>query len=126
MSTTVNTRDLDSQLVTMERRKWQALAEGKFGSVADLYAEDFINVAWLPEKGMVRLPRAEALAALAKFPASRQEIPLSDFQLVHATEGAVIVTYKAAAPFAPLFATSVWVRRNGEWKTVFYQASVAK
>jgi hypothetical protein len=122
----MSTRDLDSQLVTMERQKWRALAEGKFGSVADLFAEDFINVAWLPEKGMVRQPRAEALAALAKFPASQEEIPLSDFQLVHATDGAVIVTYKAAAPFGLLFATSVWARRGGEWKTVFYQASVAK
>jgi hypothetical protein len=45
----MSTRDLDAQLVTMERRMWQALAEGKFGSVADLYAEDFIKIAWLPE-----------------------------------------------------------------------------
>lgn len=57
-------------------------------------------------------------------PPSNGPLPeLSDFLVVHPHEGSAVVTYKVTAPWATIYATSVYADRNGEWQTVFYQAT---
>jgi hypothetical protein len=114
--------DRESMLIEKEQEKWRLFAQGDFATIWDLYTDDFINIGWTPT-GMVRQNKQEAFDVLSKVRLDQAEIALTDFHVVHVNDRAAIVTYKVAAPFATLFASSVWAERDGDWKTVFYQAS---
>ena len=60
---------------------------------------------------------------LAQIPPMPGGISLTDFLFVHGDGHSAVISYKVAAPFGNLYVSSVWAERNGEWKTVFYQAS---
>lgn len=114
----------EAMLIAKEQEKWQLFGQGDFATVSDLYRDDFLNLGWTPT-GMVLQNKEEMLTMLAQVPA-QGEIALSDFHVVHANEGAAVVTYKVTAPFGALFVSSVWAEQTGEWQTVFYQASVGQ
>lgn len=115
---------IEAALIAKEQEKWRLFGEGDFATVSDLYRDDFLNLGWTPT-GMVLQNKEEMLAMLAQVPA-QGEIALSDFHVVHANDGAAVVTYKVTAPFGALFVSSVWAKQAGEWQTVFYQASAGQ
>ena len=115
-------QNLESLLIYKEQEKWRLLAQGQIAALADLYAEDFINIGWTPT-GMVRQTRQDAFAALDTLPRGQAAARLSDLHVLQVNEQTAIVTYKVVAPFATLWATSIWAVRDHTWKTVFYQAS---
>lgn len=115
-------QDLESLLIHKEQETWRLLAQGQIAALADLYADDFINIGWTPT-GMVRQARQDAFAALDTLPRGQAAARLSDLHVLQVNEHTAIVTYKVVAAFATLWATSIWAARDGTWKTVFYQAS---
>ncbi len=119
-----NPKEHEAMLVAKEQEKWRLFGQGDFAAVSNLYRDDFLNLGWTPT-GMVLQNKEEMLAMLAQVPA-QGEIALSDFHVVHANEGAAVVTYKVTAPFGTLFVSSVWAEQAGEWQTVFYQASAGQ
>lgn len=122
-----NPDEVESLLIAAEQQKWDQFAAGGMEDLdLNLYAEDFINIGYYPT-GILRQTKAEAFAP----PADSSMVPppmvgmieLSDFIVVHASENAAIVSYKVTAPFGTMYVSSTWALRDGEWQTVFYQAS---
>lgn len=118
--------ELEATLIETEKKKWDTSGEENFLTMANSYADDFINIGLYPT-GAMRQNKKEAFEALAKVPPPAEGPPpeLSDFLVVHPDEGSAIVTYKVTAPWATYYATSVYAERDGTWQTVFYQATDA-
>jgi len=121
-SNTMSAKDIETMLIKKEQQKWDLFGQGNIAAASELYTDDFINVGFTPA-GMVRQNKKEAFDMLAQVPPMPGGISLTDFLVVHGDGHSAVVSYKVAAPFGNLFISSVWVERNGEWKTVFYQAS---
>jgi len=121
-SANVNPQEIETMLIAKEQQKWDMFSQGNFAAVSELYADDFINVGFTPT-GMVRQNKKDAFDMLAQVPPMPGEISLTDFLVVHGDDHSAVVSYKVAVPFGNLYVSSVWVERNGDWKTVFYQAS---
>lgn len=119
---TMNVTEIESMLINKEQEKWDLFAQGNFTAVSEMYADDFINVGFTPA-GMVRQNKEDALAMLSQVPPMPGGISLTDFLVVHGDDNSLVLSYKVSAPFGNLYVSSVWAERNGEWKTVFYQAS---
>ena len=119
-----------AQIVAMEARKWDTL----FGSRAQRdtamswYASDFVNVGDSPA-GVVRSGKAEMASVVATFPQLPAGIfTITALQVMELGDGSVLVSYKVSGPGptgAPwsAYVVSIWAQRDGQWKTVFYQAS---
>jgi ketosteroid isomerase-like protein len=117
-------------VVQLETRKWDLF----FGSAADrqqvmsYYAEDFVNVGYGPA-GVARQTRAEMAAGIGMFP----QLPAGSFSLaemrtIPAGGGGVVLSYRITGPGPTgpdwtAYVVSVWARRDGEWKTIYYQAT---
>ncbi|HUJ01642.1 MAG TPA: nuclear transport factor 2 family protein [Usitatibacter sp.] len=65
---------------------------------------------------------------MAYGPLPAWSVELGEWRVLHPTPDVAIVSYKVAADSIrwKAYATSVWVKRDGAWKTTFYQASTAK
>ena len=121
-SASITPQEVESMLIAKEQEKWDLFGQGNFAAASELYADDFINLGFTPA-GMVRQNKKETFDMLAQVPSMSGGISLTDFLVVHGDDQSAVVSYKVAAPFGNLYVSSVWAERNGEWKTVFYQAS---
>jgi hypothetical protein len=114
-------------LTRLEESKWAALSSGRWSTVEPLYSEAFLSVSVGPD-GLLRLSDRAATFSPATSPPAA-EFRLSDLKVLRAGHDAAVVTYKATGPLGfpitpvRLFATSVWARERGQWRTVFFHAS---
>jgi hypothetical protein len=122
------TDSLTKQLITKESATWELAIKHDAGAYKALHADGYFTVSGsgLTERG----PSEEsALDANVRF--SRWD--LSDFSVRFVADDAALVTYRAKAsgldhgkPFQlDSYATSLWVKRDGSWLNVFYQATPA-
>ena len=116
----------DSELQRLESAKWDPSSLGGKEAFMDLFAEDFVSVEYGPDVhgGVHRKTRADVFSA-PPLPPARFE--LSEWKFIHAAADAVVVSYRVKGLSFPweAYATSMWARRGGKWRTVFYQASTA-
>ena len=119
--TVMSKEELGAKLIELEKTKWGLNGDENFLTMVDSYADDFVNIGWFPT-GAMRLNKEEAFAMVPP-PSSGPPPELSDFLVVHPHDGSAIVTYKITAPWATVYATSVYADRDGQWQTVFYQAT---
>jgi len=117
--------DVHDELKRLERLKW--VASTPRDEFLALFADDFVSVEYGSNVhgGVHRRTRADVFSG-PPTPASHYE--LSDWHFVKATPDAVVVSYRVTGVSFPwqAYATSVWVRRDGRWQTVFYQTSTAE
>ena len=122
----VSTSQSENELRTLESAKWQPSSFGSAEEFMALFAEDFVSVEYgaNPAGGVTRKTRADAFAGGPLPPA---KFELSDWRFVHPDAATVVISYRVNALTFPwhAYATSVWTRRSGKWKTVFYQASTS-
>lgn len=115
----------DTLLIKRELAKWEALKTANFGAHPEWYASDFVSIGYLPNASVYRTGTGKSQTptvaqSKAKFPAARFQV--SGFTIVTASPTVKIITYQADGPLN-LYVTTVWTRRNNEWKSVFYQAT---
>ena len=74
--------------------------------------------------GMLRQNKEEMFSTFAENPPPAGSPPtLSDFLVVPLSGEAAVISYIVTAEWGTVYASSVWVLRDEEWLTVFYQAS---
>jgi hypothetical protein len=126
-TTTVNVTASDAEIQQLETSKWNAEQPGGREAFMNLFAEDFVSVEYGSDVqgGVHRKTRADVFSGPPLPPA---EFELSDWRFIHADPHVFIVSYRVNGLSFPwqAYATSVWVRRDGKWQTVFYQASTAQ
>jgi hypothetical protein len=121
---------IESIVLAKEKQKWEAIRTGQWSSIENLYADDCISIGYAPDLTISRRTKQE-LFGKAKL--GKADFSLSDFKVVISNADTAVVTFKARGtdktppgPGFVIYATSVWVKRAGEWKTIFYQASLTK
>jgi hypothetical protein len=123
-SATVVANSIEATLVAKEKQKWEALKNGGWLSLKDMFAEDFLSIGYEPD-GTVRMTtKAQSFSQENRLPPGI-EFALSDFKVISAGKDSAVVTYTATGPIK-VHATSVWAKRGEEWKTVFYQATMTR
>jgi hypothetical protein len=116
------------RLVTEERVSWDLAIQRNAGAYRALHAPDFITVTG---DGVVGKAASEASAMDARV--RFDQCALSGFDVRFVAPNAALVTYhvKAAgldhgkAFRLDSYASSLWMKRNGAWLNVFYQATPA-
>jgi len=115
----------DSLLINRENIKWEALKTKNFGAHSDWFAKDFVSIGYLPDASVYRTGFGDNVVfpKMDDFPTAI--FVLSGFKIVNASTDAKVISYKADGPLN-LYVTTVWAKRENEWKTVFYQATKYK
>jgi len=115
---------IQTSLETMERQAWEAWKNRNGGFFQTFLSEDSINVG---STGVDNKP------AIVKFTSSQmcdvRSFSLDNFQLIMTDKKTAILTYKAmqdgtcdGKPIpASVWATSMYVKRNGKWTSNFHQ-----
>ena len=126
-TTAWNVTASDAEIQQLETSKWNAAQPGGRDAFMNLFAEDFVSVEYGSDVqgGVHRKTRADVFSGPPLPPA---EFELTDWRFIHADPHVFIVSYRVNGLSYPwrAYATSVWVRRDGRWQTVFYQASSAQ
>ena len=115
----------DTLLVNREKIKWEALKTKNFGAHVEWFTKDFISIGYLPDASVYRTGFGDNFT----FP-KIDDLPsavfnLSGFKIVNASTEVKVISYQADGPLN-LYVTTVWAKRDNDWKTVFYQATKYK
>lgn len=114
-------------LITLEKSKWEAPGSGTgLETVIHLFADDFISVEYGTDlSGVVRKTRDEVFSGP---PLPSAAFNLTEWKVLRPSADVVLLSYHVKSLSFPwqAYATSVWTRRDGAWKTIFYQASTAR
>jgi len=116
------------RLVAEERASWNLAIQRNAGAYRAFHAPDFITVTG---GGVVGKAASEASAMDAQVRFDR--CTLSGFDVRFAARNAALVTYHVTAAGLDhgkafrldAYASSLWMKRNGAWLNVFYQATPA-
>jgi len=115
----------DTLLVNREKVKWEALKSRTFAAHNEWFSKEMASIGYLPDASVYRTGFGDNFV----FPKIDDLPPstfiLSGFKIVNASNEVKIVSYKADGPLF-LYVTSIWAKRDNEWKTVFYQATKYK
>lgn len=118
---------VDADLIRMEAAKWDPASLANPFALMAMFSSEMLSVDYGADVhgGVERRTWKEILAygALPEW-----KVKLGDWRALHASADVVVLSYKVTGITVDwnAYATSVWARREGKWKTVFYQASTAK
>jgi hypothetical protein len=124
------TNEQRAQLVAMETRKWDLIfgTKAQRDTAASWYDTTFLSVDETGS-GIVRSTVTDIRAGMAVFP----QLPpgtftVSAMQVIEPGDGSLLLSYRVSGPGPSggpwsAYAVSEWALRNGQWKTIFYQAS---
>lgn len=111
----------DAQLQKAEIAKWDSVNRGGAPDMQP-FADDFVSIGYDASGGVHLTSREDWKSGAVALPRPPQPFTTGEFRFVHPDANSVIVTYVVRGPLN-LRATSVWAKRSGEWRTVFYQAT---
>ncbi|HJQ21412.1 MAG TPA: hypothetical protein VJ867_13775 [Gemmatimonadaceae bacterium] len=127
----------DTLLRRLETAKWRPSTLGANQHLFDLFASDFTTIEYGTDgtfAGVRRVLDARKFMQSGGESAlvdamNKMSFDLSDWHFQHLAPSVVLLSYQVASPqFGAnrLWATSIWRRTNGTWRTSFYQASRAQ
>jgi hypothetical protein len=121
--------ELQQQIIAKEKSSWDLAIKRDADAYRALHASNFFTVS---SNGVTDRSQSEtsALDAGVHF----DQYDLSDFIVNFTGNHAALVTYRVKARGSDhgskfvmdSYATSLWVKQNGQWLNVFYQATPAK
>jgi len=115
-------------LVALEKRGWEAWKNKDTTAYRAVLTDDAISNG---RSGVATLP--QMVSGLKDCEVRSFALDESTFRITNVAPNVALLTYKAtqdascggtAAP-TPVWASSVYVRRNGEWRSIFYQETPA-
>lgn len=114
---------LQDTLATKEKVFWEAFKNKNSKPFEENIAEDSIEVT---ANGPV--DRAGTIKGVTDPGCSLKSVSLSDFKLTKVDADAALLTYKGTADgacggqkFAPVYGSTLWVKRGGKWMALFHQ-----
>ena len=119
---------IGQRLIAEERASWDLAIKRNATAYTDFHSPDFFTVTGT---GVVNRARSEtsAMDANVRF----DQCELSGFDVRFVAENAALVTYRAKTAGLDHgksfqldnYASSLWMKRDGKWLNVFYQATPA-
>jgi hypothetical protein len=118
------TDSLESDLVAMERASWIAWKGHDAKFFADFLSEDHVEV-----HGYGVTSKAEVVAGVGGTACTVESYALNQFRFRRVSSNAALLVYRAEQTTtcggnpvpSPVWATSVYAKRNGRWVNVLYQ-----
>jgi hypothetical protein len=118
----------EADIIAKEKTTWDLVKKKDWAAFEKMLASDFVEVL---NDGVH--DRAQVLANLKDFDLS--DVTYADWKFLPIDTDAALLTYSAtlkgtykgeAVPAGPYRLASGWVKRNGEWVTIYYQETMAK
>jgi hypothetical protein len=118
----------ESDIIAREKASWDAIKNKDWDQFGKTLASDYFEVL---DDGVH--DKTATVAGIKDFDLS--EVAFADWKMVPIDKDAVILTYAATVkakfkgdmvPPGPFREAAVYVNRNGEWVTVFYQETLAR
>ncbi len=113
--------NLDKMIVEKSRATWEAYKNRNIGAMKALTADDYASNAVTGASNL-----KQDIATIDKL--TIESYSLDDPKVSWVTKDVAILRYKCdlkgsynGKPFAPVYATEVWVNRGGKWQIVSYQ-----
>jgi hypothetical protein len=125
LSSFAQTNNDDSLLISREKIKWEALKTKNFGAHGDWFAKDFISIGYLPDASVFRTGFGDKMVSPKMDDLPAAEFILSGLKIVNVSPEVKVISYQSDGPLN-LYVTTMWAKRDNEWKTVFYQATKYK
>jgi hypothetical protein len=119
--------DQDAALIHMETEKWSPSSLANPIRLLSMFSTDMVSVDPGAEvHGGAERRTWKEIMEYGPLPAWK--VDLGEWRVLHPTPDVAIVSYKVTGVSIDwkAYATSVWVKRDGRWKTTFYHASTAK
>jgi hypothetical protein len=123
-SKTVSENSTEATLIAKEKQKWNALKNGGWLALKEMFAEEFISIGYEPDGSVRATTKAQSFSQENRLPPG-VDFVMSDFRVIWADKKNAVVTYQAAGPIK-VQATSHWTKRGKNWQTVFYQATMIR
>ncbi|HXZ49553.1 MAG TPA: nuclear transport factor 2 family protein [Usitatibacter sp.] len=117
----------DADLIRMESAKWEPAALANPLGLLSMFSPDMLSVDYGGDlHGGAERRTWKEILAYGPLPAWKMR--LGDWKVLHVAPDVIVLSYKVTGVSVDwkAFATSVWTRRDGAWRTVFYQATRAK
>ncbi len=119
------TNDLASKLMSQERGLWNAWRDQDW----TVFRRDVADNAVTMHASGPALGRETALSGMEKNPCEVRSFSLGDEHVVEVAPGTAVVVYKAEQDATcggqkvpgTVWATSVWVQKDGKWQNVLHQ-----
>lgn len=120
---------LEATLIAKEKELWEAWKNKNAAPFEKLIPSDGVLVS---DSGVTM--KDEAIKMIANSPCDIKDYALSDFKLTVIDKDAAILTFKATQNFTcdgkagptPIYGSSVYAKRKGEWLNIFHQETPAK
>lgn len=118
----------ESDIIAKERAAWDTIKKKDWDGFAKTLASDYLEVL---DDGVH--DRASALTTIKDLEVT--DVTFADWKMLTIDKDAVIITYSATVkgsykgevfPPVPFREASVYVNRNGEWVTAFYQETLTR
>ena len=113
--------NLDKVIVKKSRATWEAYKNRNIGAMKALTADDYASNALTGASNL-----EQDIATIDKL--TIESYTIDDPKVSWVTKDVAILRYKCdlkgsydGKPFAPVYATEVWVNRGGRWQIVSYQ-----
>ncbi len=117
----------DAELIRMESAKWDPASLANPFALMAMFSREMLSVdPGADLQGGVERRTWKEILAYGPLPGWK--VKLGEWRALHPSADVVVLSYKVTGVTVDwkAYATSVWARREGQWKTVFYQASTAK
>jgi len=117
----------EEELIRLETSKWDPASLLHPLELMSLFSDDMLSIDYGTDlQGGAERRNWAQILAFGQPPSWKMK--LDGWKVVRPTADTVILSYRVAGISVEWkgYATSVWARRDGRWKTVFYQASTAK
>ncbi len=117
----------DAQLIRMETAKWDASSLANPLALMDMFSTEMLSVDYGADiHGVAERRTWKDILAYGALP--DWKVKLGEWRALHPAPDVTVLSYKVTGESVDwkAYATSIWARRDGRWKTVFYQVSTAK
>ena len=117
----------DAELIRMERLKWDPASYLHPFRMMGMFSSEMLSVDYGSDlQGDAERRTWKEVLGYGQLPDWKMQ--LDGWQVVRPSPEVVILSYRVTGISVgwKAYATSVWAKRDGKWKTVFYQASRAK
>ncbi len=118
----------EADAIAKEKATWDAIKKEDMAALADMLASDYIEVhaeGVYNKNGIVTYLKDVKIS----------DVTFSDWKMVPIDRDAVVLTYSfnlkatlkgQAVPPGPYHAGSSWINRDGNWRSIYYQETLAK
>ena len=111
---------IEKTLLAHEKQLWEAFKQKDAATISKLLAQDYLEVLTSHK----RANKAAILKAYTEYDITDYEV--ADVKVILLGKEAAVLSYKLtlkgkSAPPSPVYATSVWARRDNRWVVVLHQ-----